>query len=80
MIKTLAEYDITYPTEMDHRGQVTDHVTTLSSHTRRRRSLSEETGPIIYQVLNTIQQGITWNWVKFVYNFGGWQNKYSSGT
>lgn len=50
LIKTLAEYDITYPTEMDHRGQVTDHVTTLSSHTRRRRSLSEETGPIIYQV------------------------------
>ena len=51
LINTLGEFDITYPTELDHRGQVTDHVTTLSGHRRRRRSVTEEAGPIIYQVL-----------------------------
>lgn len=51
LINSLAEYDITYPTELDYRGRVTEHVTTLSSHRRRRRSVNEETGPIIYQVL-----------------------------
>lgn len=50
LIKTLGEFDITYPTELDHRDEVIDHVTTLSSHRRRRRSLTEEAGPIIYQV------------------------------
>lgn len=50
LINSLAEYDITYPTELDYRGQVTDHVTTLTSHRRRRRNVNEETGPIIYQV------------------------------
>lgn len=51
LINTLEEFNITYPTELDHRGQVTDHVTTLSGHRRRRRSVTEEAGPIIYQVL-----------------------------
>ncbi|KAL9984449.1 hypothetical protein ACROYT_G006741 [Oculina patagonica] len=50
LINSLGEFDITYPTELDHRGQVTNHVTTLSSHRRRRRSVTEEAGPIIYQV------------------------------
>ena len=51
LINSLAEYDVTYPAELDYRGQVTDRVTTLSSHRRRRRSINEEIGPIIYQVL-----------------------------
>ena len=51
LIKTLADYDVTYPTELDHSFRVTDHVTTLSSHTRRRRSVTGESEPIIYQVL-----------------------------
>ncbi|KAK2572947.1 A disintegrin and metalloproteinase with thrombospondin motifs 2, partial [Acropora cervicornis] len=50
LIKTLADYDVTYPTELDHSFRVTDHVTTLSSHTRRRRSVTGESEPIIYQV------------------------------
>lgn len=50
MINTLGEFDITYPKELDRRDEVIDHVTTLSSHRRRRRSLTEEAGPIIYQV------------------------------
>lgn len=50
LIKTLADYDVTYPTELDHSFRVTDHVTTLSSHTRRRRSVTGESEPVIYQV------------------------------
>lgn len=56
LINSLGEFDITYPTELDHRGQVTDHVTTLTSHRRRRRSLTEEAGPIIYQVLQCFRE------------------------
>ncbi|CAH3034862.1 unnamed protein product [Porites lobata] len=50
LINSLSEFDITYPTELDDRGRFKDHVTTLSNHRRRRRSTSEETGPITYQV------------------------------
>lgn len=50
LINSLSEFDITYPSELDDRGRFKDHVTTLSNHRRRRRSASEETGPITYQV------------------------------
>ena len=59
-MNSLGEFEITYPTELDHRGQVTDHVTTLSAHRRRRRSVTEEAGPIIYQVKRCL---VEFGWV-----------------
>lgn len=72
LINTLGEFDITYPTELDHRDEVIDHVTTLSSHRRRRRSLTEEAGPIIYQVQfkgKTIKLNLRINTMLFGSNF-----------